>query len=50
MSDAYEVVKNDPTVPWQVKIELMPISSKRKKKILSADAAALTRPRPSARS
>lgn len=35
MADIYEVVKNDPTVPVQVKIELMPINSKRKKKILA---------------
>lgn len=35
MTDVYEVIKNDPTVPVQMKIELMPISSKRKKKLLA---------------
>lgn len=35
MTDAYEVLKNDPTVPVPMKIELMPISTKRKKKLLS---------------
>jgi len=31
MQDAYEMIKDDPTVPWQVKLELMPMPSSVKK-------------------
>ncbi len=33
MQDAYESIKDDPTVPWQIKLELMPMPSSIKKSI-----------------
>lgn len=33
MQDAYESIKDDPTVPWQIKLELMPMPNSIKKAI-----------------
>jgi len=35
MQDAYDVLKQDPTVPWQIKIFFMPISDTMKKQVMS---------------
>src|SRR5258708_29930577 len=50
MQDAYESIKDDPTVPWQIKLELMPMPSSIKKKIQQemqqAQQAAAQKPDP----
>jgi hypothetical protein len=33
MQDAYEIIKDDPTIPWQIKLEFMPLPSSMKKAI-----------------
>lgn len=33
MQDAYETIKDDPTIPWQIKLELMPIPQSFKKQL-----------------
>ena len=33
MQDAYESIKDDPTIPWQIKLEFMPLPSSMKKAI-----------------
>jgi hypothetical protein len=33
MQDAYETIKDDPTIPWQIKLEFMPLPSSMKKSI-----------------
>jgi hypothetical protein len=38
LQDAYEMVKDDPTVPWQVKLQLMPMPSSVKKSLQQAMA------------
>ena len=35
MQDAYDTIKQDPTIPWQVKVEFMPISDTMKKQIMA---------------
>jgi hypothetical protein len=35
MTEAYEMVKDDPSVPWPVKLELMPMAPAQKKKLQS---------------
>lgn len=33
MQDAYETIKDDPTIPWQIKLEFMPLPASMKKSI-----------------
>jgi hypothetical protein len=33
MQDTYEIIKDDPTIPWQIKLEFMPLPSSMKKAI-----------------
>jgi PAS domain len=33
MQDAYEIIKDDPTIPWQIKLEFMPLPASMKKTI-----------------
>jgi hypothetical protein len=33
MQDAYEIIKDDPTIPWQIKLEFMPMPASMKKAI-----------------
>ena len=35
MQDTYDVLKQDPTVPWQVKLFFMPISDSMKKQVMA---------------
>lgn len=35
MQDAYEVIKDDPTIPWMVKLEFMPLPASFKKSIMA---------------
>jgi hypothetical protein len=50
MQDAYEMIKDDPTIPWQVKLEMMPMPSAYKKmieqKLQQADQQAAQKPDP----
>lgn len=50
MQDAYEMLKDDPTVPWQIKLELMPMPSSIKKgiqqKMQQAEQAQAQKPDP----
>ena len=34
MQDAYEVIKDDPTIPWAVKVELMPLPKSYKDRLM----------------
>jgi hypothetical protein len=36
LQDAYEMAKDDPTVPWQVKLQLMPMPASIKKQLQQA--------------
>lgn len=33
MQDAYEIIKDDPTIPWQIKLEFMPLPASMKKAV-----------------
>lgn len=46
MQDAYEMIKDDPTVPWQVKLELMPMPSSVKKTLEAKMQQAASKPDP----
>lgn len=50
MQDAYESIKDDPTVPWQIKLELMPMPNSIKKsieqKMMQAQQQAAQKPDP----
>jgi hypothetical protein len=34
MQDAYEIIKDDPTIPWQIKLEFMPMPSSFKQSLM----------------
>jgi hypothetical protein len=50
MQDAYEMIKDDPTIPWQIKLEFMPMPSSMKKaieqKLAQAEQQAAQKPDP----
>jgi len=52
MQDAYEMIKDDPTIPWQIKLEFMPMPSSMKKsieqKLAQAEQQAARKPDPKA--
>jgi hypothetical protein len=50
LTEAYEMVKDDPSVPWQIKLELMPMAQSIKDKIeqLQQQAAQQQKPDPQA--
>jgi hypothetical protein len=50
MQDSYEMIKDDPTIPWQIKLEFMPMPSSMKKsiqqKLKEAEQQAAQKPDP----